>query len=98
MIPEILIPSICKIQFMADVHCDRILKATLEVAKSVRVGDRFQASLVRKHLGLPRAQGKAEPIRECWRQSRGWLRNKGLHLIEEPKKVRTWYYLQKERA
>jgi hypothetical protein len=81
---------------MADDPCDTILKATLEVAKSVEVGSRFQASMVRKHLRRPSDQGKANPIRRCWEQNRDWLKNHGLRLVEEQKKVLTYYYLQKE--
>ena len=76
--------------------CNEVLAATLQVAKTVTLGERFQASRVRDHLGLPPEQGHNEPIRECWRQNRDWLKSRGLILEEEVKPQLSWWYLVKE--
>ena len=77
---------------------DEILEATLQVARTVDPGGRFRASKVRDHLGLPQGPdtGTNEPIRECWRQNRDWLKARGLRLEEVKKTKRSWWYLIKE--
>jgi hypothetical protein len=73
----------------------RILSATLEIAKAVPRGERFQASKVRDELKLPAGKGFNEPIRECWRNQKTPLAAHGLVLIAEPKKKCTYWYLEK---
>lgn len=77
---------------------DAILSTTTKVARTVRVGERFWAVHVQKQLGLPREEWHGEAIRECWRQNRGWLHTQGLKLIEERKKVKSRWFLLKEKA
>jgi len=40
----------------------------------------------------------AGAIRECWRRNDGWLKMQGLRLVGDPKKERTWWYLEKEKV
>lgn len=77
---------------------DTILSTTLKVAKTVRVGDRFWARHVRDQLDLPHGEFHGEAIRECWRKNAGWLQAQGLRLIEERKKVKSRWFLLKEKA